>query len=124
MTTQILIPARAKSLQSAATPIDFQMAESILDRLKYTLRDLSLEFGDVIIEDGDITHELYYPSINNSHTIAGYIYCENGIYYASGSHWNNHKTPEQAALDLLDRAIVNDCLYQIKLERAAAPDYM
>jgi hypothetical protein len=119
-----LIPARAKSLQSAATPIDFQMAESILDRLGYTLRDLSLKYGDVIIEDGDITHELYYPSLGNTHTIAGYIYCESGIYYASGSHWNNHKTPECAALDLLDRAIVNDAMYQIEIERASVPDYM
>jgi hypothetical protein len=119
-----LIPSRAKSLESVATPIDFQMAESILDRLGYRLRDLSLEFGDVVIPQNDVTHELYYPSINNNHTIAGYIYCENGIYYASGSHWNNHKTPEQAALDLLDRAIVNDCQYQIELERASAPDYM
>jgi hypothetical protein len=117
-----LIPARAKSLESA--PIDHLMAESILDRLGYRLRDLSLEFGDVIIPHNDMTHELYYPAINNSHTIAGSIYCENGIYYASGSHWNNHKTPEQAALDLLDRAIVNDAMYEIETERAAAPDYM
>jgi hypothetical protein len=124
MTTQILIPARAKSLESAATPIDHLMAESILDRLGYKLRDLSLEFGDVIIPHNDMTHELYYPAINNSHTIAGSIYCENSIYYASGSHWNNHKTPEQAALDLLDRAVVNDAMYQIEIERAAAPDYM
>jgi hypothetical protein len=117
-----LIPARAKSLESA--PIDHLMAESILDRLGYTLRDLSQEYGDVILDDGDIAYELYYPAVNNNHTIAGYIYNENGIYYASGSHWNNHKTPECAALDLLDRAIVNDCLYQIETERAAAPDYM
>ena len=117
-----LIPARAKSLESA--PIYHLMAESILDLLGYRLRDLSQEYGDVILDDGDIAYELYYPAVNNNHTIAGYIYNENGIYYASGSHWNNHKTPECAALDLLDRAIVNDCLYQIETERAAAPDYM
>jgi hypothetical protein len=121
MTTQILIPARAQSIQSA--PIDFKMAESILDRLGYRLQDLSLEYGDVIIPQEDITHELYYPSIHNTHNIAGYIYCENGIYYASGSHWNNHKTPECAALDLLDSAIVNDAKYAIELERAMSKDY-
>jgi hypothetical protein len=119
-----LIPARAKSLESAPIDVDCEMAESILDKLGYRLRDLSLEYGDIIIPQNDITHELYYPSINNSHTIAGYIYCENGIYYASGSHWNNHKTPEQAALDLLDRAVVNDCKYKIELERSSLPDYM
>lgn len=124
MTTQILIPARAKSLQTAATPIDFQMANLIIDRLGYSLRDLSLEYGDVVIPQEDVTHELYYSSNHNSHTIAGYIYCEFGIYYASGAHWNNHKTAACAALDLLDRATVNDCRYQIELERASAPDYM
>lgn len=122
MKNTTLIPARAASLQSA--PIDFKMAESILDRLGYTLRDLSLEYGDVILEDGDISHELYYPAINNSHTIAGYIYNENKIYYASGSHWNNHRNPYQAALDLLDRTVINDTLYEIELERTDAPDYM
>ncbi len=119
-----LIPARAASLQSA--PIDHLMANSIVDRLGYTLRDLSLEYGDVIIPQGDITHELHYPSINNSHTIAGYIYCENGVYYASGSHWNNHITAECAALDLLDRAIIEDARYVLEIERASSdiPDYI
>jgi hypothetical protein len=120
MTTK-LIPARAASLQS--NPIDFKLAQSILDRLGYTLRDLSLEYGDVILPQGDITHELHYPSINNSHNIVGYIYCENGIYYASGSHWNNHKQAECAALDLLDQSVVQDAKYQIEIERAMAPDY-
>jgi hypothetical protein len=120
MTAQILIPARAASIQ-----IDFQMAQSILDRLGYTLRDLSLEYGDVVIPHDDITHELHYPSHHNSHNIAGYIYCDNGIYYTSGEHWNNHRQPECAALDLLDRAVVEDCRYTIDLERAASdmPDY-
>lgn len=117
-----LIPARAASIKSA--PIDFKMAQSILDRLGYTLRDLSLEYGDVIIPQEDITHELHYPSINNSHTIAGYIYCENGIYYASGNTWNNHKSAECAALDLLDRSVVNETRFQIELDRSMAPDYM
>lgn len=69
-----LIPARAKSLESA--PVDHLMAKSILDRLGYGLRDLSLEYGDVVIPQNDVTHELYYPAVNNSHTIACYIYCD------------------------------------------------
>lgn len=121
MTTQILIPARADSLQSA--PVDFQMAQSILDRLGYCLRDLELEYGDVCFAQGDITHELYYGSIYNTHNIIGYVRCENSCYYTDGN--SNYKTPEQAALDLLDRAIVEDARLAIDLERASSdmPDY-
>lgn len=120
--TTLLIPARAQSIQSA--PIDFKMAESILDRLGYTLQDLSLEYGDVCIDRDDISHQLWYDSIDNSCNIMGYIYCENGVYYASESHWNNHRQPECAALDLLDRTIVEDARYAIETERATAVDYM
>lgn len=117
--TTLLIPARAASIQSA--PLDHMMAQSILDRLGYTLRDLEMEYGDICFAPGEITHELHYPSIHNSHNIMGYVKCENGCYYTNGN--NNYKTAEQAALDLLDRVIVDDCKYAIELERSMAPDY-
>lgn len=104
-------------------PIDFQLAQSILDRLDFFLRDLSLEYGDVVIPQEDITHELYYSSNYNSHNIAGYIYCENGIYYTAAHAWRNHKHPALAALELLERAVVEDARHVIELERAMAVDY-
>jgi hypothetical protein len=122
MTTQLLIPARAASIKFA--PVDFQLAQSILDRLGYTLRDLSLEYGDVCFGNGEITHELHYSSLFNSHTIMGYVKQENGIYYTDGN--NNYQHAECAALDLLDRGIVEDARYQIELDRASSdmPDYI
>ena len=114
--TTLLIPARAASIQSA--PIDFQLAQSILDQLGYTLRDLEMEYGDVCFAEGDIAHELYYGSLYNTHNIAGFVRCENSCYYTDGN--NNYKTPEQAALDLLDRAIVEDARYTIEIERASS----
>lgn len=121
MTAQLLIPARAASIQS--TPIDFKMAMSILDRLGYCLQDLSLEYGNVCIGQDDISHQLYYGTEYSTSNIMGYVYSDNDMYYASGNHWVNHHHAECAALDLLDRAIVEDCKYAIELERAMAPDY-
>lgn len=120
--TTLLIPARAASIQSA--PIDFQLAQSILDRLGYTLRDLELEYGNICFAPGEITHELYHGSLYNTHNIAGFVRCENSCYYTDGN--NNYKTPEQASLDLLDRAIVEDARYAIEIERASTvmPDYI
>ncbi len=119
--TTLLIPVRAASIQSA--PIDFKMAESILDRLGYTLRDLELEYGDVCFAEGDIVCELYYGSLYNTHNIAGFVRRENSCYYTDGN--NNYKTAECAALDLLDRAIVEDARRAIEAERASSdmPDY-
>lgn len=54
-----LIPARAASVSVSIDSLDFQMAQSILDRLGMSLQDLSLEFGNVVIPDGDISHQLY-----------------------------------------------------------------
>ena len=120
--TTLLIPARAASIQSA--PIDFQLAQSILDRLGYTLRDLEMEYGDVCFAEGDITHELYYGSLYNTHNIIGYVRQEVGYYYTDGQ--NNYQHAECAALDLLDRAIVEDARYTIEIERASSdmPNYI
>jgi hypothetical protein len=109
----------AASIQSV--PIDHLMAQSIIDRLGYTLRDLTIEYGDVCFENGEITHELHYSSFFNSHNIMGYVKQENGIYYTNGK--NNYQHAEIAALDLLDRTIVEDARYQIEIERACAVDY-
>jgi hypothetical protein len=125
VTTQspVLIPARAASVDLSADTIDHLMARSILDRLGFSLQDLSLEYGDVVIPSGDISHQLYYGSNYNATTLYGYVWCDNGIYYASNVIGGNHRHPELAALDLLDRATVLDCFYTISLERAMANDY-
>lgn len=120
--TTVLIPARAASV--SIDSIDHLMASSILDRLGFTLQDLSLDYGNVIIPDSDISHQLYYSSNYNANTLMGYIWCEQGIYYTSNVIGGNHQSPYVAALDLLDRATVIDCLYTIELERAMAVDYM
>jgi hypothetical protein len=117
----ILIPARAASVST--DQIDHLMAQSILDRLGMSLQDLSLDYGDVVIPDNDISHQLYFSSNYNASTLLGYVWCENDIYYTSNVIGGNHRHPELAALDLLDRATVIDCLYAISLERAMAVDY-
>lgn len=122
--TTILIPARAASVSLSTDSIDHLMASSILDRLGMSLQDLSLDYGDVIIPDGDISHQLYFSSEYNASTLLGYVWCENDVYYTSNVIGSNHRHPKVAALDLLDRATVNDCLYTISLERAMAVDYM
>jgi hypothetical protein len=99
------------------------MAQSILDRLGYNLQDLSLDYGDVVIEDGEISHQLWYSSISSSCNIMGYVYQEHGLYYTSNAMSGNHRTAECAALDLLDREVVEYCRVLIELERAASPDY-
>jgi hypothetical protein len=120
----ILIPARAASVSLTTDSIDSQMAESILDRLGFSLQDLSLEYGDVVIPDNDISHQLFFSSNYNASTLMGYVWCENGVYYTSNVIGGNHTHPAIAALDLLDRATVIDCLYTIELERAMAVDYI
>lgn len=119
--TTALISTRAASI--SIKPIDHLIAQSILDRLGMSLQDLSLEYGDVVIPDGDISHQLYYGSNYNASTLLGYVWCENDIYYTSNVIGGNHSHPELAALDLLDRATVIDCLYAIELERAMSVDY-
>jgi hypothetical protein len=101
--------------------IDWQLAKNILDRLGYSLQDLSLDFGDVVIPDGDVSHQLWYDLIDNACTIMGYVYVENDIYYARFDR--NHRTPETAALDLLDEGLVQTTAAKILLERQLVPDY-
>lgn len=112
-----------QTASTLSTEIDFQLAQSILDRLGYNLQDLSLDYGDVVIPSGDVSHQLWYDSIDNSCNIVGYIWVENDIYYTAPGY-RNHKTAEQAALDLLDRTAVENCRLAIELERAIAIDYM
>jgi hypothetical protein len=100
---------------------DWQLADSILNRLGYSLQDLSIEFGDVVIPSGDISHQLWYDSIDNACTIMGYVWIENGIYYAK--HGHNHKFPEIAALDLLDEGLVQTTAVRILLDRQLASEY-
>lgn len=102
--------------------VDDKMAQSILDRLGYTLQDLSLEYGDVVIPDGDISHQLYYGSEYSSTNLMGYIWVENDIYYVKTGTMN-HLSPELAALELLPRHIVIDTAYQIQDERMNSKDY-
>lgn len=104
--------------------IDFKMADSIISELNCNLRDLSLEYGDVVISSGDISHELYYESSYNSHTLLGYVWVENDIYYTSIGNSNYH-TPEQAAMDLLG-TLATDARLVIEARKAAIdlPDYI
>ena len=118
--TKTPVSTRTASIQSE--PIDHMMASSIIDRLGFTLQDLSLEYGDVVISGGDISHQLWYDSVDGECTIIGYVNVDNDIYYASGN--NNYSTAQQAALELLDWETVDDCRYTIELERAIAVDYM
>lgn len=123
--TTKLIPARAASLLFAETnidAIDHQMAESILDRLGYSLQDLSIEYGDVVLDDGDISHQLYYSTVYSDVNLQGYIRVENGIYYSN--HQNNYLTAQQAALDLIPAHLVRSTLQDIEMERSVAVDYM
>jgi hypothetical protein len=101
--------------------IDHLLAQSVLDRLGYDLQDLSLEYGDVVIPSGDISHQLWYDSIDNACTILGYVWVENDVYYAK--HDSNHHTPELAALDLLDEKLVQATANDILREREVLPDY-
>jgi hypothetical protein len=107
---------------SALFAIDDKMAQSILDRLGYTLQDLSLEYGDVVIPNEDICGQVFYSSPYNSAELVGYIWIDNGLYYTSCGVLN-HKTMELAALELLPRHLVIDTAYAIELERVIAPDY-
>lgn len=115
MTPTIAAPKTATAIQ-----IDFRMAESILDRLGYELDDLSLLNGDMVIEQGEISHQLHYASHHNAYNVAGHVWHENGLYYVSS---NNYKTAEEAALEHLDRALVERTYHQLVLERSLAKDY-
>lgn len=101
---------------------DFQLADSILDRLNLTLQDLSLDYGDVVIEIGEISHQLWYDSIDGSCAIMGYVYQDREIYYITGGM--NYRSPQCAALELLDPTIVEDAAIAIHLERLKMPDYV
>lgn len=108
-------------LSDRISMIDFKMAESILDRLGYSIEDLSLNHPDIAFENGEISHQVWYDSIDSTCNILGYIRQCNGVYYVSGSR--NYTTYQQAALELLNPTIVEECRYVIELKRAMATDY-
>ena len=107
----------------STTSIDAKMAESVLHELGYMLQDLSLEYGDVVIPSGDITHQLYRSSIHSAYNLFGYVWCENGLYYISTDYYSSYRTPEEAAVMLIDKKVVAECVRYIQDRRDAAPDY-
>lgn len=101
--------------------IDHQLAASIIDHLGFSLQDLSLDYGDVVIPSGDISHQLFYGSTYSDINLLGYIWVENGVYYVANG--GNHRSADQAALDLLPVDLVQDAATRILLERSTIPDY-
>ena len=95
-----------------AAPIDALAAQSILDKLGYSLQDLSEEFGDICVGDDDISHQLYRASIQSTCNLMGYVWMENGLYYVvrSANDLGNYRTPQQAALQLIDPKLIEECL--------------
>lgn len=104
-------------------PIDHKMAQSVLDELGYNIQDLSLEYGDVVIPSGDITHQVYYSSTRSDYELMGYIWCENDLYYVATNYYDSYRTPQEAAIQLLDKKVVAECVDRIQQRRDAAPDY-
>jgi len=96
---------------------DHQLANSILDILGYTLEDLSLNYGDVVIPQGDISHQLYR---NNS--LLGHIWIWAGSYHIS-PNCIDRTHPALAAMDLLSQAEIAFAKLQIEANRALVPDY-
>jgi hypothetical protein len=115
------MPSPLYAIHTTKIKIDHKLAESILDRLGYTLEDLSLKYGDVVISSGDISHHLYYGSVWSTANLMGYVNIENGIYYANPD--SNHHTAELAALELLDERLVQSTAIKIVEERQSSPDY-
>lgn len=101
------------------TVINHQLADAILDKLGYTLEELDV-YGDRGWENNEISHQLYYGSIDNAGTVLGYVRIENGIYYSTD---NNYRTPQQAALDLIPSHLVRQIARDIELERESAVEY-
>jgi hypothetical protein len=102
----------------------FQFAQSVLDRLGMTLQDLSLDYGDVVIPSGDISHQLYYGSSYNACNLIGYVWIENGLYHTSITDAGNFLHPETAALSLLPPALVLNASIELQKERDLAFQYM
>ena len=96
---------------------DHRLASSILDQLGYTLEDISLNYGDVVIPQGDISHQLY---LNNS--LLGHIWQWEGFYHTS-PNCIDRTTPELAALDLLPQSEILAAKLQLEINRALVPDY-
>lgn len=92
--------------------IDFRMASKILSRLGYTLDELNAD-SDYEPTNGAVSHQLHYPTIHNSATILGYIYCDNGIFYTND---NNYRHAEEAAMELIPDRLIYDAYLVINSE--------
>jgi hypothetical protein len=103
---------------------DHQLAQSVLDRMGLTLQDLSLEYGNVVIPSGDISHQLYYGSVYTAFNLIGYVWIENGLYHTSIADAGNFSHPEAAALSLVPRPLVEGYINAIIRERELAFQYM
>lgn len=102
--------------------IDFRLATDVLERLGFDLQDLSMEYGDVVIENGEISHQLWYDAPDSSCVIMGYVYQDREIFYVSGG--GNYRMPQLAALELLDRQAVEAAAFAIEFERMRMPEYV
>ena len=96
---------------------DHQLANSILDTLGYTLQDISLAYGDVVIPQGDISHQLY-----KGNSLLGHVWAWGGCYHVSPD-CIDRTTPELAALDLITHAEIRYATKKIEANRALVPDY-
>jgi hypothetical protein len=104
--------------------IDFQLAQSVLDRLGYILQDLSLDYGDVVIPSGDISHQLYYKSAYSDCNLIGYVWIENGLYHTAVLDAGNFLFPEAAALSLLPHDLVEKTVKEIEWDSENSFQYM
>ena len=99
------------------------MSELILNHLNYTLQDLSLEYGDVAIENDEISHQLYYASSYSSCNLIGYVYHDNGLYHTAIG-CDNYDNASQAALDLISKQSVSVALAAIAQHQLTTGDYI
>ena len=97
---------------------DHRLASSILDHLGYTLRDLSLEYGDIVITHGDISHDLFWGN-----SLLGHVWTWGGDYHTS-LNYSSRITAELAALDLLPSYEIEAAVKQLEINRALVPDYI
>lgn len=111
------------TITALAPKIDSALAARILAHCDYKLADISLTYGGITLEDGDISHQLYYESIDNAGSVIGYVRIENGIYF---THLNNYRTPQEAAIELLPRGEVERAIAKLNgvVEESDLPDYM
>jgi hypothetical protein len=99
------------------TITDHQLASSILDNLGYTLYDLSEEYGGMIINQGDVSHQLFFNNV-----LMGYVWLW-GTKYHTSIDVTDRLTPELAALTLLPKSQIDRAVLEINFRRSAVPEY-